>query len=522
MKVPRWLRPIFVLLLSGLLLVLLVLFVYPRDGDFLQYRHLIHSTTGGNVKEERREKAYVAQQRKNVVLKEISFENQNQQRLRLKVASKGSDLVFDQHEGRTEIFEKLYGVACSLQEELFSNLSEKQGPYVLLRGTSQEAKFDGTALQLFDTVHLESDLGEISCESAHLLQVVPENAHQKNTRIVLKGNVRIHLQGGGVLHCASAEIDGSQECASFFPDDNQEFVRYEEKRDDGVGYSLQSREMHLKLSKNTAVKTVEHGIHAQVGQMEAKRDVTFAYEDRLVARSDSMIWDGKNAILALDGNIEIHENSLGTLTTNNRVLFMCEEEEGRTQLRSIHVCGRVVVNRFDPKKSLCYMLLNDGTTFVDHKKMRILMDSAADQIHFQGIIGEVFSDHVTVNYSYEQHAITPSKIVLDGNVKLLNYVNADLAKGGEMVLQYALADQIEYFPAVHALNMSAQSPQRVLFFDRINHMQISAPGLKVVKDATTGKEVIQGLGDVRFRFLEQEIYHLKKRFFFQEGESHEL
>lgn len=254
--------------------------------------------------------------------------------------------------------------------------------------------------------------------------------------------------------------------------------------------------------------------------------VSLSQGDEIEFHSDTMVWDGTEETLTLEGNIQIYEPSMGTLITDNQLVLTCEEVDGHNQVRDINLTGRVVINRFDLKKSLCYMLTNDGTTFVDQKKMTIEMKSLAgkggDQAHFRGLIGEVYSDAMVIGYTLDQKAVTPSNMILEGNVKLLNNIDTGIAHGEDVVLQYALADKMEYSPHMRQLLMSSETPHRVLFFDKINNIQISAPGLKVTKNQETGKEMIKGVGDVRFRFLEQEIHHLKKRFFFQDRQTNEL
>lgn len=477
---------------------------------------------------------------------------------------------------------------------------------------SLEAEFDGSAFQLTGDVHLQYDLGRVSCASARLITLTSDNL-EKNTQIQLKGGVHIEINGRGSLKCASAEINCAQQNASFFSDSDQKYVFYQEdwgkKGGKSVPLEIQSREMHLKLLKSKDNESSQETIEAQIDQIKALGRVEIAYNHMLKAsggsaiytkqqvasssikkneggivvitpeenqpfchvclrqtdyvdstlvrvdtvknqiffqsprgkilngissgegdeiefRSDSMVWDSNDNTLTLQGNIEIHEHSLGTLSTDNQLVLTCDQEEGNTQLRYINITGRVVLSRLDPKKSLCYMLLNDGTTYVDHKEMKVemrsLADQGGDQAHFRGLIGEVFADYITIGYNIDQNAVIPTEIRLEGNVKLLNNVNTGLANGEDVVLQYALADTMEYLPPLRQLNMAAQNGHRVLFFDKINNMQISAPGLKVTKNPDSGKEVIKGVGDVRFRFLEQEIQHIKKRFFFQDGAAHEL
>ena len=58
----------------------------------------------------------------------------------------------------------------------------------------------------------------------------------------------------------------------------------------------------------------------------------------------------------------------------------------------------------------------------------------------------------------------------------------------------------------------ANEEQRVLFYDRLNKVQVSAPAVNIRRDGTTGKEAVQGMGDVRFTFADEERSALLENF----------
>src|SRR5262249_30835599 len=84
------------------------------------------------------------------------------------------------------------------------------------------------------------------------------------------------------------------------------------------------------------------------------------------------------------------------------------------------------------------------------------------------------------------------------------------------LVQYALADRVEYFPKnQEALFSTKGSGRRVLYYDTANDMQVSAPALRIKRDQVTHKDSVKGIGDVRFNFVEHEIdqlEQLRKRF----------
>ena len=60
--------------------------------------------------------------------------------------------------------------------------------------------------------------------------------------------------------------------------------------------------------------------------------------------------------------------------------------------------------------------------------------------------------------------------------------------------------------------LSASEGNRVLLFDKVNNIQMSAPSLKIQHDPSSQKELIKGMGDVRFTFLEKELAQVKQHF----------
>lgn len=127
----------------GLLSAAVVLFVYPRKSDVDHYRRLVLSSAEGASVTDKAGKNYVAKQQRSGVNKEIFFEDENGQRLRLIISSETSDIIFDQQEERGEIFEKLHHVVCCMQEEIFyktadgRDVEKREDGHFVLRGVPQ-------------------------------------------------------------------------------------------------------------------------------------------------------------------------------------------------------------------------------------------------------------------------------------------------------------------------------------------------------------------------------------------------
>jgi hypothetical protein len=96
--------------------------------------------------------------------------------------------------------------------------------------------------------------------------------------------------------------------------------------------------------------------------------------------------------------------------------------------------------------------------------------------------------------------------LLEGNVKMIH------RKGP--LEQYALADKVEISKNRGEAHFYAINKQRVLFYDKVNRLQVSAPELTMKRDSLNNKDQIKGIGNVRFHFMEKEYDRLRNHFLF--------
>ena len=123
------------------------------------------------------------------------------------------------------------------------------------------------------------------------------------------------------------------------------------------------------------------------------------------------------------------------------------------------------------------------------------------QIHFMDAYGEIFADHFEVKYK--------DKVV--ESMKMEGKVFLAYSRPQEEDRSYAYADTVTYDPTTQEMVMIGD---RVLVYDRVNKMEVSAPKLRIRRDQATQKERIKGEGDVRFTLDEKEFDILKNKFKF--------
>jgi hypothetical protein len=261
-----------------------------------------------------------------------------------------------------------------------------------------------------------------------------------------------------------------------------------------------------------------------------KRQLLFAYpkgalspsqgQQRIDFSSDTLIWDAKENILTLRDNVIVNQQGLGILTNDKEIQITQNASKTGKQLRSIEANGVTVLTFLDEERLLSHVLVCNGKALIDNQANKTFMDSPRDangkvlenqQISFKDDMGEIFADKLTIDYTMIDDSPLPTKLFLEGHVQILGRKKVSNEDVGAF-LQYAISDEAEYCPQSKELKLSATGKKRVLFYDRVNSLQISATQLKVRRDQTTNKESVQGLGDVRFSFVQQELEQMKKQF----------
>ncbi len=237
--------------------------------------------------------------------------------------------------------------------------------------------------------------------------------------------------------------------------------------------------------------------------------------------ANALIWNPNHQSFKLEGNVRVKEDNRLALKTDYELLINYEQTKEKKDLVSIFAPQHIEFTYQDVAKTSLRKLNCQGSFLLDHKNFKIKMESPRDaqgqvmrseQVKLEDAMGEMYADQLEIDYTAQNGKLfTPSVIILRGHVQVFNRFNGHKEKT-DAVLQYALADQLEYFPISQDMILTSDKGQRVLFFDKINQVQMSAPGLKIHHDKIKRKEVIQGIGDVRFTFIERESEQLKERF----------
>ncbi|CUI16043.1 hypothetical protein PNK_0412 [Candidatus Protochlamydia naegleriophila] len=245
--------------------------------------------------------------------------------------------------------------------------------------------------------------------------------------------------------------------------------------------------------------------------------------------ADGLIWNDMEQFLNLKGHVSVKQDEIAQIDTEHEVIIYQAQVDGKKALRSIVSPQETTMSYQDKMKELTHKILCHGQLVVDHERLITTMQSPKDelgsiqldkQVYFEDALGDIYADQVQLFYAWKDRELVPAKIVLEGHVKLLNRFDGHFQESSS-ILQYALADHVAYFPITQEIVLSGQNGNRVLFFDKVNNVQMSAPALKIRRDEQNQKSSVQGIGDVRFTFIEKELNQLRQRFSLDENTKQE-
>lgn len=237
----------------------------------------------------------------------------------------------------------------------------------------------------------------------------------------------------------------------------------------------------------------------------------------------SLFWNSANDQITMKKDVEIHQAGFGQLKTDGEVRIFQRSDAKKKTVSLLETEGKTIITVQNQKKTSEHILISYGKVAVDHGQLFTTMDSPKDskgkvceeeQLSFKDEQGEVFADKATLHYTLAKGKIALSKIYLQGNVRL-----KDKQPSSDEILHYLVADYVEYLPEEKEMIFTSKARHRVLFYDQVNNVQVSAPALKIKRDDVTKKESVKGLGDVRFSFIDKEYAQIRKIFKLESNEG---
>ncbi|MBA3604117.1 MAG: hypothetical protein H0W50_10885, partial [Parachlamydiaceae bacterium] len=240
----------------------------------------------------------------------------------------------------------------------------------------------------------------------------------------------------------------------------------------------------------------------------------------LQVQAADLHWDLSRDLLSLKGNVEVEHSVMGNFQSDQELRVFYTGVKGQRNLRAIESEGHLLLRRDDSLKKQSHWLICDGNMLVNHEAMTVIFQSFEDfegkvkrdkQVYFYDSLGEIQADKITISYQEVAGKFEATKVKLEGNVFMIDHKDVqDAIEPERSFVHYALADFVEYILTDKEMHLYSKVGNRVLFYDKINKLNMSAPALKVKRDDQTKKESVKGIGDVRFHFLDSELEQLRK------------
>ncbi len=242
-------------------------------------------------------------------------------------------------------------------------------------------------------------------------------------------------------------------------------------------------------------------------------------QEKVEFSAGALFWDRIKRKFMLRDRIHAVFEDIGQFTTEDEMLLTYDEVNGKKRIQNFECLGETLLTVLDQKKNFDCTFACYGMMKFDKRNGQITMKSPKDvhgkvlegkQVFLRDGIAKISADKVKLFYEWVEDKKVLDKVLLEGDVHLINRLTTFTEEEGP--LQFALADVIEYIPKTKELNLLSSGKHRVLFLDRVNHIQISAPALRIKRSTPAQKGYIQGVGDVRFSFVKQEVELMKHSF----------
>lgn len=375
---------------------------------------------------------------------------------------------------------------------------------------SRAVLFEGGRMVLEGPLSFENAWGSIRADRAFL----PKRTEKKFcfSKVDLEGDVVLDFKSEGELRCSQATFDKESGTAVFtVPQGADSWVVYKREakaRDGKLGEVLEvkAKRVEALLQEGTGVSGKE--LTAANLRIEAEGEVAIKMGDHLLANCGKALLAGDE--LTLLGCVEVDLGKMGYLKTDQ---FLKLERDGEGRVSRLECVGNCEFLSDQEDHDLGWSLFCPGIAVYDQKAHRVHLnkggfgkENAVLQKPLSFCDGEerVDCNAAEIYLDPESSTIAIKKIDLEGDVRLV--------RGQGALEQYVLANRLVYDLESNQVHFMSKKPGRVLLYDKINNLQVSAPEIKLDRDKKTKKEAFQGVGDVRFHFAEKEFEQIRKHF----------
>lgn len=432
--------------------------------------------------------------------------------------------------------------------------------------SSDYASYDGDFLRLVGEVKLYHDLGHMQAHQALLKKGEKDFPF---TNMHLEEDVFFSFQNDSELFCDEAELDFIGRFGTVLSQDKQ--VLYRNRKKEAldlvarlIDFQFEEQDEHILEISSLVAKDSVHIDYADKYHLDADQacfdnetlsttqiarpcylthlqdeveasQITIHLESRNLEMesprgkvssfffpesrsrpcnfsSNFLFWDDENDVMTLKENIRIQDDFLGTIEGDETIRFFQKEQFGKYIMQSIIATGPTTLKSAETTDEQ-HALTSFGTLVLDRDLLLVTATSPKHsgtvpfdkQLIF--VKGDLLlqANEASLEYSLCQMELKPTAVNLKGQVRLLS-------NDPDTPFRCGVADEVLLNPQTKQMRLLAQPGRHVLFWHEEQNLKLSAQEILVTPDPETGKDVIQGIGNVRFSFNEEQQETLHKLF----------
>jgi hypothetical protein len=218
--------------------------------------------------------------------------------------------------------------------------------------------------------------------------------------------------------------------------------------------------------------------------------------------ADRLLWHQKKNSVLFQGNMQFFSAKIGQCIGQG---WMRLDYDHLTGLQFLLGAGAFKIE--DENRSFSFK----GRLHFKQTGWLQIDKSGEDQILIQEGLKDFLTDKMILYFDFPMKKETIKEIHMLGNVKAATKVVLNIGES-PYVSQFLIASKAIYRPKKGELELSSEKPKKVLFFDRMNQIQVNSQGVIFKLNAKGIPEFVKGKGTVRFSFVEKELDEIKKKF----------
>jgi hypothetical protein len=228
---------------------------------------------------------------------------------------------------------------------------------------------------------------------------------------------------------------------------------------------------------------------------------------------DHLSWDHLDQLLTLQGGVEIDDDVIGSLASQEAIELKHTIVEGKRILTSIHAKGPTSLLYRDREQNRQHKILCKGDIHLDRNQLLATLNSPetqgkvtpSQQLYYEEEEIAFYADHASLEYAEQAGSLQPVSLTLKGNIRLFSH-------DPQQPFRCGIADRLSYSLATRTLILSANPGKKVLFSDESQGVKISAREVHITRDPETKQQTVKGVGNVQFAFSVEENEMLKQLF----------